>query len=532
MNNKQTGFSLDRSESLSRIRETKQWDLIVIGGGATGLGTALDAVSRGFNVLLLEQADFCKATSSRSTKLIHGGVRYLEQAEVGLVRSALKERGQLLNNAPHVVTEANFVIPGHNLWERIYYGLGLKVYDLLSFGHRLGSSKFLSQKQLKERVPNINSKHFNGGIGYRDAQFDDARLGIQLAQTITEQGGTVINSFEVTGFLRTKGKINGVRAIDKQQGETYLIRADSVINATGIFTDSIRSMVNPETEPLLSHSRGSHIVVDQKFLAGSSAILVPKTNDDRVLFAIPWENRTLIGTTDIPVDEPVMEPVPTPEEIDYMIEHIDYYLEESPDRSDILSVFAGLRPLVSEDTSNTSEISRDHHLEIDPSGLITIAGGKWTTFRRMGEDAVEMAIDHSFLPDQPSRSREIQIHGYQDRSESVKEKETSALSGWGQDRKRIKKWMNNQQEMQTKLHPNLPYPRGIVTWCTRHEMVRGVEDILARRTRALFLDAQAAIESAEDVAQLMAEEVNQDEKWKEDQVAKFKGVAQNYLPPE
>jgi len=527
MTQKSSSFSLDRLENIRRIEQTDHWDLIVVGGGATGLGTALDAVSRDFNVLLLEQDDFCKATSSRSTKLIHGGVRYLEQAELGLVRSALRERGQLLTNAPHVVTEAEFILPSQNLLQRIYYGMGLKIYDLLSSGrHRLGSSRLLSNQQIQEKMPNLKTQKFSGGVCYRDAQFDDARLGIQLAQTIEKHGGTVVNSVRVTDLLRNHNQIAGVEAEDRRSGKRYELSADVVINATGIFTDSIRSMDEPESEPLLTHSRGSHLVVDQEFLTGSSAMVIPKTDDGRVLFAIPWKNRTVIGTTDVPVDQPRLEPTPTPDEIDYMLKHIGRYLDKSPERDDILSVFAGLRPLVSAGSSNTSAISRDHHIEITNSGLITVTGGKWTTFREMGEDAVSHAIDHGPLPEVASRSSQIKIHGYTEEQSTEQN-----LSEWGSDGQRIRKFLQgNPPEYQEKLHPSFPYPRGLITWCTRHEMARGIEDILARRTRCLFMDARATLECVEDVVELMAEERNYSREWKQNQIEEFTDLAQNYLP--
>ena len=501
--------------------------MIVIGGGATGLGAALDAVSRDFKVLLLEQDDFCKATSSRSTKLIHGGVRYLEQAELGLVRSALRERGRLLSNAPHVVTEAEFILPSQSLLQRIYYGMGLKFYDFLSSRHdRLGSSRFLSNQQVHDKIPNLKIDKFNGGVSYWDAQFDDARLGIQLAQTIEKHGGIVVNSVEVSDLLQKQQLVVGVEAKDCRSGKSYEITADVVINATGIFTDTIRSMDDPASKPLLTHSRGSHLVVDGDFLSGSSAMMIPKTDDGRVLFAIPWKNRTVIGTTDVPVAKPTLEPVPTPDEIDYMLEHISRYLNQSPGKDDILSVFAGLRPLVSAESSNTSDISRDHHIEISDSGLITITGGKWTTFREMGQDAINHAINQGDLPNVESRSDELKIHGYKENPTHEQD-----LAEWGSDVERIENFLEESPpELQETLHPSFPYPRGIVIWCARHEMARGIEDILARRTRCLFMDAQATIDCAKDVADLMADERNYSREWTQEQVKEFTKLAENYLP--
>jgi glycerol-3-phosphate dehydrogenase len=522
---KEWPFSLDREQSLRRIEQTDAWDMVVIGGGATGLGTALDAVSRGFNVLLLEQSDFCKATSSRSTKLIHGGVRYLEQAEVGLVRSALKERGQLLDNAPHVVTKAEFVIPTNSLFERLYYGVGLKVYDLMSWGHRLGTSQLLSGDTLREKLPNLKADSFSGGVSYRDAQFDDARLGIQLAQTIEQHGGTVLNYARVSELLTDDGTVTGVVVEDTMNDQTYQNTADTVINATGIFTDEIRQMADPESRDLMTFSRGSHIVVDGDFLPGSNAMLIPKTEDGRVLFAIPWKNRTLIGTTDIPVPEPTLDPSPTDEEINYMLEHVTTYLKNVPERNDILSTYAGLRPLVASNADKTSEISRDHHVEVTKPGMITVTGGKWTTFREMGEDAVDQAINSGTLSDKSSSSRDVEIHGY-----TTNQASSDHLSVWGSDRERINDFIEGNPEWGKPLHPDLPYPRGIVPWSVRHEMARTVEDVLSRRTRCLILDARATMNCAEDVAELMVAELGYDEDWQKQQVKRFRELAENYIP--
>lgn len=517
---------LDRSRSIRSIRKRNCWDMIVIGGGATGLGTALDAASRDLSVLLLEQSDFCKSTSSRSTKLIHGGVRYLEQGEIGLVRSALKERSYLLNHAAHVVSEREFVLPARSWFQKMYYGMGLKGYDLLSWGDPVENSAFLSREETLDKLKTLEADRFTGGIAYRDGQFDDARLGIQVAKTVEQHGGTVVNYFPVTDLLVENGTVRGVRARDREDETSYEIRADSVINAAGIFTDSIRRMVDPDRNDLLSVSQGIHVVVDQSYLPGETALLIPETDDGRVLFAIPWHNRVLIGTTDVPVDEPKLEPIPSEDEITYLLDHASRYLSPAPERSDILSTFAGLRPLVKpESQENTSQISRDHMIEVDRSGLITITGGKWTTFREMAEDTVDRALRETDRDFRSSCSDELDIQGHTPNPPS-----NLAWDTYGTEAKQVQQLHKEDSKYDKPFHEELPYRRSQVIWAVRQEMARTVDDVLARRTRSLFLDARAALECAQTVAEIMAEELERDDDWIEHQINAFRSLAANYLP--
>ncbi len=385
---------MNRAEMLNRVLERSvAWDMVIIGGGATGVGSALDAASRGYEVLLLEQSDFGKGTSSRSTKLVHGGVRYLEQGNVSLVIEALRERGILRQNAPHLVSDLAFVVPSYDWWESPFYGLGLKVYDLLAGKYGFGPSQILSREETLARLPTIKSEGLRGGIVYYDGQFDDARLLINLAQTAAEQGAVLLNYAQVTGLTKNAdGFVDGVEARDVETGRELQAHAKVVINATGPFTDSVRRLADASVEPMIAPSQGIHLVFDRSFLSGDSAIMVPHTRDGRVMFAIPWKGHTVVGTTDTPIEEPSLEPLPLAEEVDFILETAGKYLHRVPTRKDVLSVFAGIRPLVNRgNSSRTAGLSREHTIHIDSSGLLSIAGGKWTTYRRMAEDCVDQA---------------------------------------------------------------------------------------------------------------------------------------------
>jgi glycerol-3-phosphate dehydrogenase len=520
---------MKRTESVKQLKAAgdQPWDLIIIGGGATGLGIAMDAASRNYKTLLLEQADFAKGTSSRSTKLVHGGVRYLAQGDIALVREALYERGLLLNNAPHLAHNQQFIIPHYSWWQGPFYTIGLKVYDLLSGKLSLGRSRHISSGEVINRLPTIRKEGLKGGIVYHDGQFDDARLAVDIAQTAVENGAVLLNYFKVNGLLKTSaGKVNGVRAQDLESGETFTLSAKAVINATGVFVDEVLQLDNPSAPNMVKPSQGVHLVLDASFLNSNSAIMIPKTDDGRVLFAVPWHNKVLLGTTDTPLDEHSPEPIALEEEISFILHTAGKYLSRPPARKDVLSVFAGLRPLAApqKNTGSTKEISRSHKILVAPSGLITITGGKWTTFRRMAEDTVEQAIKTGGLTPTACKTKTLRIHGYQQRASAP-----SPLDVYGSEATRIQAYISMHPEMAATLHPRLPYIKAQVVWAVQYEMAQTVEDVLARRLRALFLDAQAAIDMAPGIAAIMAAEMNKDAAWQEQQVNNFIQVAQHYL---
>ena len=504
------------------------WDLVIIGGGATGLGCGIEAASRGYDTLLLEMHDFAKATSSRSTKLVHGGVRYLEQGNVSLVFEALHERGLLQQNAPHLVSKLPFVVPTYNWWEKPYYGIGMKVYDQLSRGYSFGRSRNLSRTETLERIPTVKSDGLWGGVLYYDGQFDDTRLAVNMAQTFVEQGGTALNYMKVTDLKKNYGAVQGVEAECQETGATYSIDAGAVINATGIFTDSIRKMDDPTVENTLRPSQGIHLVLDRSFLPGDSAIMIPKTDDGRVLFAIPWHNRVVVGTTDEEVDSPSLEPTPMKKEVEYLLDHAGRYLTKVPQAEDVLSVFTGIRPLVTDpnkpSSGETSDISREHVLHVSESGLVTISGGKWTTYRKMAEDTIDKAALLANLEARPSVTEHLSIHGWHEHPEQFGD-----LSYYGSDAPALRELIRERPELGTQLDERLPIQAVQVVWAARHEMARTVEDVLSRRTRCLLLNAQASIDIAPDVAKLMADEMGRDEDWQAEQVEAFRDVASNYV---
>jgi glycerol-3-phosphate dehydrogenase len=506
---------------------SKAWDIIVVGGGATGVGVAIDAASRGYDVLLLEQSDFGKGTSSRSTKLAHGGVRYLEQGNIGLVMEALKERGRLLQNAPHLVWDLAFVVPNYDWWEAPFYGLGLKLYQLLAGKYGFGTSRILSKDEALAYLPTLKTEGLRGGAVYYDGQFDDARLLIHMVATAFEHGATLLNYVVVTGLTKdAQGFVDGVRARDVETGNEFVASARVVVNATGAFSDLLRYQAEPEVAPMIAASQGIHLVFDSSFLPGKSAILVPHTSDGRVLFAIPWHGHTLVGTTDTPIEAATLEPIAMEQEIDFVLATAAQYLSKAPTRADVLSVFAGIRPLVrASGVANTATLSRDHVIHIDRSGLVTISGGKWTTYRHMAEDCVDQAATLAQLPERPCVTHHLPIHG--SHSEA---KQLGWLAVYGTDAQKIRTLMETDPSLSQRLHPALPYVKAEVVWAARQEMARTVEDILARRTRALFLNARAALEMAPAVANLMAAELGWNETVRRQQLAAFREVASNYLP--
>lgn len=516
---------MNRADGIDRLKsEDSPWDVVVIGGGATGLGCALDAVSRGYRTALIEAADFANATSSRSTKLMHGGVRYLRQGNISLVRESLHEREWLLSHVPHQVRPQPFLIPTYSWWETWYYRIGLWFYDRLAGKLGIRSTQRYSKQAVLERVPTMNENKLAGGVMYWDGQFDDARLCVQAAQTIWDHGGLALNYVKVTELIKSDGRLSSVNVVDAQTGETFSVRGNSFILATGIFSDALRQQDASGILPIITTSRGSHVVVDESFLPGGTALMMPKTSDGRLLFMVPWLNKIIIGTTDIPDDNICLEPQISSEEIDFILETAAPYLSKPIQRSDILSVYSGLRPLVrpAGKSGNTSAISRDHYIDVSESGLITIAGGKWTTFRKMGEDAIEKAIQIGGLEQKPSQSRQMQFHGFQESDSD------SPFKAYGSDASEIEALIRDRPELRERIHPRLTYTWAEIRWSIREELAESVEDILARRTRALFLDAKAAIEAAPEVAQFIANERTFDDQWVSDSVESFLAVAKNY----
>ncbi len=510
---------------LQHLQQDKEWDVIIIGGGATGLGAAVDAACRGYKTLLVERFDFAKGTSSRATKLVHGGVRYLAQGNIKLVRDALKERGLLLKNAPHVSSKMQFVIPNYSWWAKIYYGIGLKIYDALSGKLGLGNTNIVSVKKATQCLPEIETKNLCGAVIYTDGQFDDARLAINLAQTAVENGATVLNYMAATGLLKEGNKVTGVVCKDALSENTYQIKAKVIINATGVFVDDVMNMDKNDGENIVSPSQGIHIVIEKKFFGGDKALMVPKTSDGRVLFAVPWHNYVIVGTTDTAVNKIDVEPLPLQEEVNFILQNLNKYLSADIKSSDVKSVFVGLRPLVKrKGAKNTSLLARDHTIIISESKLITITGGKWTTYRKMAEEVINNAALVGNLPKQKSTTTNLHIHGYT--NEQIGEEH---LKVYGSDAVEIKKLYLENSLWEEKIHQNFEYTKAQVIWAVRNEMAQTIEDVLARRLRILFLDAAAAMEAAPVVAKIMAIELNKNEDWIDEELISFNTLAKQYL---
>lgn len=539
---------MNRQRMLTALQtEHNPWDLVVIGGGATGLGTALDAVTRGYRVALLEAHDFAKGTSSRSTKLIHGGVRYLRQGQIKMVRQSLQERGRLRRNAPHIVTSRKFVIPSYQLGGRLYYYAGMKAYDLLAGRLGFESSRLLSTSQTIAALPTLNSQGLRGGVAYADGQFDDSRLAIALAQTAVDQGAVLLNYAPVVRLLKRDGRAAGVVVRDTESQAEFEVPGRVVVNATGVFGESIMELDDrdahgpelPKDRPQIVASQGTHIVLPRKFLPGNSAMLIPHTDDARVLFAIPWQGRTLFGTTDHRVEEIAIEPRPLANEIDYLLEHAGRFLTQPPERTDILSVFSGLRPLVGKVRSEprgtaraTSKLSREHEIYISPTGLISVIGGKWTTYRKMGEEVVDRAVQVGQLRRAPSRTANLMLRGATKNAPHAHWEATTEdpLSVYGTERNQLLELAEREASLSLLISPQLPFIAAQVAWAVEQEMARTVEDVLARRMRALLLDAQASRQAAQPVASLMQGLLNQSDAWRHQQVAEFEELVTNYLP--
>ncbi|MEQ1623797.1 MAG: glycerol-3-phosphate dehydrogenase/oxidase [Sediminibacterium sp.] len=520
-----SGVNDQRVKCLHEIKKIdKVWDLLVIGGGATGLGIALDATTRGYAVLLVDQSDFAKGTSSRSTKLVHGGVRYLANGEIKLVREASIERDRLYLNAPHLVKDQVFIIPVYSFWERIKYTIGLKCYDWIAGKMRLGSSHFISKEETLKLMPCIKQEKLIGGVVYHDGQFDDARLALNLAHSIWDHGGYAINYCSVVNLLKnTQQQICGATLKDIETDMEYPVQAKSVINATGVFADAILQMDNPLTPKTLSVSQGIHLVLDPSFFPSKDALMIPKTSDGRVLFAVPWHGKVVVGTTDTPVTNASLEPIALEKEIAFILDTAGLYLSKKPTRADVLSVFAGLRPLASpmHSEQKTKEISRGHRILVSPSGLFTIIGGKWTTYRKMGEDMVNRIEQELQWKSRKTATEALPIHG------------SSLITDWddpfyyyGSDATHLRKMMNDSEN--DWISESLQIHKAQVIWAIRNEMARTLEDVLSRRTRALLLDAKESVRIARPVAKIMAREMGKNEDWVNSQVSAYLHLAKKY----
>ena len=514
---------MNRTEALEELREA-EFDVVVVGGGATGLGAAVDAAARGYKVALLEGGDFAKGTSSKSTKLAHGGVRYLQNGDISLVIEALRERGLLCQNAPHLVKNLGFVIPSYDWWNSPFYGVGLKIYDLMAGKLGLGPSVMISKEETLEKIPNVNTEGLRGGVLYYDGQFDDARLSISLARTAHNQGATLANYTKVTGLIKEDQTVCGVHAQDTRSGETFEVRAKSVINCTGVFADDLLQMDNPEAKRTIRPSQGVHIVLDKSFLPGDEAIMVPQTTDGRVLFAVPWHDVVVVGTTDTPLEHRTNDPISTEEEIQFILDNAGHYMAKKPKRSDILSTFAGLRPLAAsnDDSQSTKEVSRHHKVLVSPSGLISVLGGKWTTYRKMGEDAIDNAIIVGALPPRKCQTENMPIHGYETRPDW-----SDPLHVYGAERSKLNKRIGKKSE--ESLSAKFPIYPAMIRLAVRKEMAITLEDMLARRTRAILFDAKEAVRIAPEVAAIMAQHLKEDQAWIDTQIRDFNDFAAPYI---
>lgn len=521
---------MNRNKSLQQIEDTPEWDMIVIGGGATGLGVAVDAASRGFKALLLEQADFAKGTSSRSTKLVHGGVRYLAQGNIRLVREALHERGYILRNAPHLARRQAFIIPIYTFGEKIKYLAGMKLYDWMAGKEQIGHARWLDKTKVIESMPGLKSDDLKGGVLYYDGQFDDARMAISLAWTCEDLGGTVLNYAKVTALTKdARGKLNGVEIADGESGRLYRLKSKTVINATGVFVDEIHRMDSGTEVHTVRPSQGVHLVLPAEFLQTTdSALMIPSTEDGRVLFMVPWHDHLLAGTTDTPLEEHTLEPRALEKEVSFILNTAAVYLKKKPRRKDVLSVFAGLRPLAlpasgkGDDEKATKDISRNHVLQVSPSGLITITGGKWTTYRKMAEDTVNKAVQTGGLPARPCTTKDLKIHGWSGSDHSY-------WNVYGSDLKKIQQLAATEEDAGNLIDKEWTITRAEVIWSVRYEMARTIEDILSRRFRVLFLDAAAAIRMTPVVGNIMKKELGKDESWEEEQIDDFSRLAEGYL---
>ncbi|MEX0988621.1 MAG: glycerol-3-phosphate dehydrogenase/oxidase [Bacteroidales bacterium] len=515
---------MDRNKVINSISQTKDFDVVVIGGGASGIGAALEATLRGYKTVLLEKHDFTKGTSSRSTKLIHGGVRYLAQGDLKMVREALKERGYLMKNAAHLVHDQSFIIPNYRWWEGIFYTVGLKFYDLLAGKFSLGKSVHLSREKVLRKMPGISPDNLRGGVLYHDGQFDDSRLAMDMLHVLFNNGGIALNYAGVSALEKKQGKISGVVAKDAVTGNNYVIRGKTVINATGVWADEIMEMDTPDHRKSIRPSQGVHVVLDKSFLPGNHALMIPKTSDGRVLFAVPWHDHLVVGTTDTPIDENFEEPVALEEEIGFILDTASAYFQKKVNRSDVRSVFAGLRPLAApkHTDSKTREISRNHQIIVSESNLITVIGGKWTTYRKMGQDMIDTAVKKGLLTPTVSPTKTFRLNGA---TTSVYQKYTQ----YGDNAGEIAAMAMHDPALEMRIHADLPYRWAEVEWICRNEMVVHLEDLLARRTRALLLNARATRDIAEEVANRVSPMLHWSAGQTESEVNSFKMLTNNYI---
>ncbi len=518
---------LSREAVLERARGIRPWHVVVIGGGCMGLATALDAAARGYRTLLVERGDFAAGTSSRSTKLVHGGVRYLAQLRIEMVYGALRERHRLLNNAPHLVGDLTLLVPAYRWWERLVYGLGLRAYDALAWPLGMGASRMLDRREVLERASTLRGADLRGGVLFRDGQFDDARLGWVLARTASNLGCVTLNYAEATGFVEARGRVKGVEVRDVLGDSRWVARAAVVVNAAGPHADAVCRLDEPTGASRVVLSRGTHIVVSRAFLPGACGVLIPSTDDGRVLFAIPWQGHVVIGTTDVPVAEaPLDDPVPSDREIAYLLDHAGRYLGRTITTGDILSAWAGLRALVGGRPGRpTSTLPRDHSVSVSRRGVVTVLGGKWTTCRRVARDVVDVAADVGGLSPAPSVTAALKLYGYSRRRDIL-----PPWNVYGSDANAVRELESVEPELGQLMHPGLPFRLSQAAWAARCEMAVRLQDVLARRTRALFLNARAAIEAAPAVAAVLARELD----WSEDRTARevssFTALAERYVP--
>ncbi|MDM8159771.1 glycerol-3-phosphate dehydrogenase/oxidase [Labilibaculum sp. K2S] len=518
---------MERDRMIREIEKLDQkWDVIIVGGGASGLGAAIESATRGYKTLLLEQDDFAKGTSSRSTKLVHGGVRYLAQGNISLVLEALRERGLMKQNAPHLVKDQSFIIPNYTWWGTPYYTLGLTMYDLMAGKLSYGRSLPFSKKRTLKYIPTLQEKNLCGGVVYHDGQFDDARLAINLCQTFVENGGVAVNYMKVDGLKKSNGKVNAVLVTDMESGSRYTLKAKVILNATGVFVDEIIKMDEPKARDIVKVSQGVHLVLDKEFVPGDYAIMIPKTSDGRVLFAVPWHGKVVVGTTDVQKDSAELEPRALEEEINFILETAGRFLTKPPKRSDVRSVFAGLRPLAapSGEGKKTKEISRGHKIVVSKSGMVTITGGKWTTYRQMAEDVIDTVAKTGKLPEKKSITRNLKIHGYKNGVDLK-----NPMYFYGADEEKILNLAKNEDGLGEYLSKKLQVINAQVIWGARNEMARTVEDILSRRTRCLLLDAKESIAMAPKVAELLAKELGYDKQWEENQIKEYSELASRYI---
>ena len=513
---------MNRNDSIVKLNKVLEWDIVIIGGGASGLGIAVDASKRGYKTLLLEKHDFGKGTSSRSTKLIHGGVRYLQNGDITLVIESLKERGILKRNAPHLVQDLSFVIPTYDWWASPFYGIGMKIYDMMAGKLGLGKSVIISKGETEKLIPNVNKKGLRGGVIYHDGQFDDSRMAITLALSANSKKTALLNYCNVDGLIKNNNEIIGLSFTDSINSKKYQVKSKVVINATGVFAEEIIRMDQPQIEKMIQPSQGVHIVLEKKFLKSKHAILIPQTSDGRVLFAVPWKNYVVVGTTDTQIKNASEEPKPLKEEIDFILKNASKYMTIKPNKGHIKSVFAGLRPLAAtSDKKSTKEVSRSHKIDISPSGLISVLGGKWTTYRKISEDAIDTAISIKKLKKKKCKTEKTKLFGYKKKVDF-----SDPMHVYGSLKKKVESLggKDDNNSLSTKFY----ITNNIIEWSIIHEMALTLEDILARRTRCIFLDSKESKLIAPNVAKKMAEVLEKDQEWIDTELKNFNKLIKNY----